>query len=136
MVGRLFKDSADELSIQLFRYALAGAFAYFVDYSVLVLYTEVFKVYYLTSAAIAFLLGAAASYILNITWVFSRRTFKSIRLEASLFLLLGVAGLGLNHYCIKFFTEAANFHYLASKLISTVLVSSVNFSTRKYLLFR
>ncbi len=136
MIGRLFKDTADTMPVQVFRYILAGTAAYVLDYSALVVFTETVKLHYLTSAAMAFLMGAVASYVLNVTWVFNDRAFKSRRLEFSIFLSIGIVGLFLNHYCIKFFTESANMHYLASKLISSVVVSVANFSARKYILFR
>jgi putative flippase GtrA len=136
MIGKIFKDPTSSISIQVFRYILAGSFAYAVDYSALIIYTEIFKIHYLASAAIAFLLGAITSYALNVAWVFNKRVFKDMRLEASIFILLGLAGLVLNHYCIRFFTEGVNLHYLTSKLISSIVVSAVNFAARKYLLFR
>ena len=136
MIKKLFKYQTDSISVQAFRYFLAGAMAYAIDYSALIMFTNVFKFYYLTSAAIAFMLGAAASYILNITWVFDRRIFKNKYLEASAFFAIVIAGLFLNHYCILFFTESVKLHYLISKFISTIAVGVFNFSTRKYVLFR
>ncbi len=136
MVGRLFRDPTDSISIQIFRYVIAGTLAYVIDYSMLIVYVEIFGMYYLTAAAIAFLIGAVTSYILNTAWVFNKRAFKDMRLEFAVFISLGVAGLFLNHWCIKLFTEAVNLHYLVSKLISAMLVSAVNFAARKYILFR
>jgi putative flippase GtrA len=136
MISKFFKDATDNAAIQAFRYVLAGTLAYVLDYSMLIMFTETFSIYYLTSAAIAFLLGASASYVLNVTWVFNERTFKDRRLEISVFFAIGAAGLCLNHYCIRFFTGSMHAHYLVSKLISSILVSAVNFSARKYVLFR
>ncbi len=136
MIDRFFKETADDISVQVFRYVLAGTLAYIVDYSVLIILTEVFKVYYLASAAMAFILGAVVSYALNVSWVFNERVFKSKSLEFSLFFMIGIGGLFLNHYCILFFTEAVKLHYLVSKLVSSIVISAVNFSARKYMLFR
>lgn len=136
MMEKLFEYPADNIPIQMFRYVLAGALAYAVDYGALAMLTNAFKVYYLTSAAIAFMLGAVISYILSITWVFNERTFKDRRLEASIFISIGIMGLFLNHYCMWFFTETVNLHYLSSKFISTIAVFAVNFSARKFILFR
>jgi len=136
MIDKLFKYQTDSISIQAFRYVLAGTLAYMIDYSTLIMLTHVFKIYYLISAAIAFLLGAATSYILNVTWVFDGRIFKNRYLEASIFLAIVITGLFLNHFCILFFTETVKLHYLVSKLISTIFVGWLNFSARKYILFR
>ena len=136
MIGKLFKSTSDDISVQIFRYILSGAAACAVDYSALITLTQAFKLYYLTSAAIAFMLGAMVSYILNITWVFDQRAFADRRLEAVLFFSIGIVGLFLNHYCIQFFTETVKLHYLGSKVISTIAVFAVNFIARKYILFR
>jgi len=136
MMEKLFKYQTDSISVQAFRYVLAGVMAYAIDYSTLVMLTNIFKIHYLTSAAIAFMLGAAASYILNITWVFDGRTFNNKYLEVSIFFAIVITGLFLNHYCMLFFTESVKLHYLISKFISTIAVGVFNFSTRKYLLFR
>ena len=84
----------------------------------------------------AFLLGAATSYALNVSWVFDGRMFKNKYLEIFLFLVIVIIGLFLNHYFILFFTESVKLHYLASKFIATIAVAVLNFSARKYLLFR
>lgn len=136
MIEKLFKYQTDSISVQAFRYVLAGTLAYAIDYSTLIMLTHIFNVYYLMSAAIAFLLGAATSYILNISWVFDGRIFKNKYLEGSIFLAIVITGLFLNHFCILFFTETVKLHYLASKFISTIVVGWLNFSTRKYILFR
>ena len=136
MMEKLFKDQTDSASVQAFRYILAGAMAYAIDYSTLIMLTNIFKLHYLTSAAIAFVLGATASYILNITWVFDGRIFKNKYLEVSVFFGIVITGLFLNHYCILFFTESAKLHYLISKFISTIAVGAFNFSARKFILFR
>ncbi len=136
MIVKIFKSPTDSIYIQIFRYVLSGAAACAVDYGALITLTQAFKLYYLTSAAIAFMLGATVSYILNITWVFDKRAFSDRRLEALLFFSIGFAGLFLNHYCIQFFTETMKLHYLGSKAISTIAVFTVNFTARKFLLFR
>jgi len=136
MVDKYFRDPSDTAAVQAFRYVLAGTLAYMVDYSALIMYVEVFKVHYLTSAAIAFFLGAVVSYVLNVAWVFSKRSFEDMRLEMAIFALLVAAGLWLNHYCIRFFTGSVHLHYAASKFISMMIVSTANFASRKYILFR
>ena len=95
-----------------------------------------FAVYNGFAALVAFLLGSITAYILNVRWVFNRRTFKNKYFEITIFIVIGDVGLILNQYIIWFFTENANFHYLYSKLVATMIVVIWNFFTRKYFLFR
>lgn len=135
MVKKFLFHRTDVVSVQVFRYILSGGAAYLVDYASLILLTELFRVYYLTSAAAAFLIGMAVSYILNVMWVFNKRSFSKKHLELFIFAVIGILSLVLNQYCIWFFTEKAGLHYLYSKIIATVFVFLTNFYARKYILF-
>ncbi|MEA3490012.1 MAG: GtrA family protein [Candidatus Omnitrophota bacterium] len=136
MVEKLFRQSTDNVFIQAFRYVLSGALAYGVDYCSLIVFVEIFKIYYLTAALVAFLLGSITAYIMNVRWVFDKRTFENRYFEISIFIVIGIVGLILNQYIIWFFTENVNFHYLFSKLVATMIVVIWNFFARKYILFR
>lgn len=132
----LFKDKTDKLFIQLFRYTFVGGIAFVVDFGSLFALTEFFNVYYLTSAALAFILGLTTNYILSVLWVFNTRTVNKKWLEFVIFAVIGVVGLGLNELIIWFFTEKVLLHYLVSKIISTILIYLWNFFARKFILFK
>jgi putative flippase GtrA len=136
MIHRLFRAPSGGIPVQIFRYSLAGAAACAADYTVLITLTQSVKLHYLFSAAIAFTLGAFISYALSVRWVFDSKAFENKAAEISLFFSISLAGLFVNHYCILFFTETVKLYYLGSKAISTLTVSAMNFSARKYLLFR
>ncbi len=132
----LFKDKTDNQYIQLFRYTFVGGIAFIVDFGSLFAFTEYCNIYYLTSAALAFLLGLTTNYFLSIVWVFNRRAVDKKWLEFLIFAIIGIIGLGLNELIIWFFTEKLLFHYLISKIVSTILVYLWNFFVRKYILFK
>lgn len=125
----------DKTLIQLFRYTFVGGIAYCIDFGSLFFLTEFVKINYLISAAIAFLLGLITNYLLSTLWVFSKRTVADKKIEFLVFSIIGLVGLGLNEAMIWFFTEFANFHYLISKMFSTVVVFLWNFFARKKILF-
>jgi len=135
VIKKLLKNQTDNTFIQLFRYTFVGGVAFIVDFSSLFIFTEFLNIYYLISAAIAFLLGLTINYILSIVWVFSKRTFRNKRFEFGIFALIGIVGLGFNELFIWFFTEHIHFHYLLSKIVSTVFVYLWNFFARKSILF-
>jgi putative flippase GtrA len=135
-LAMLLKNRTDNTFIQLFRYTFVGGIAFIVDFSTLFVFTEIFAIYYLISAAIAFLLGLATNYFLSIFWVFHKHTMSNRWHEFGIFALIGIVGLGLNEFFIWFFTEHIHFHYLLSKIVSTVFVYLWNFFARKFILFR
>ena len=54
---KLFRQNTDKTIIQLFRYIFVGGAAFIVDFGSLYILTDIFGIYYLISAAIAFILG-------------------------------------------------------------------------------
>lgn len=136
MIAKLLKNQTDNTSIQLLRYTVVGGGAFIVDFISLFIFTDFFGVHYLISAALAFLLGVTINYISSIFWVFSKQTLGNKSLEFGIFIFIGIIGLGLNELFIWFFTEYVHFHYLLSKIVSTVFVYLWNFFSRKFILFR
>jgi putative flippase GtrA len=128
-------SKSDKTSVQFFKYAFVGGIAYCVDFGSLFFLTEVVKIHYLVSAAVAFILGLLTNYALSIIWVFPKRTLADKRVEFLIFSIIGLIGLGLNEVIIWFFTESVHFHYLISKIISTFVVFIWNFFARKKILF-
>lgn len=135
IVSRIFRGSTESTAIQFIRYTAVGGLAFLVDFSCLFFLTSYLNVYYLFSAAIAFILGLFTNYSLSVRWVFSNRKIKSNALEFVIFAGIGVGGLALNELFIWFFTEVILLHYLLSKACSTVFVYVYNFVVRKFTLF-
>lgn len=134
-IASILLAKTDKTLIQLFRYTFVGGIAYCVDFGSLFFLTEFVKINYLISAAIAFLFGLITNYLLSTLWVFSKRTLADKKIEFLVFSIIGLVGLGLNEALIWFFTELAGFHYLISKMFSTVVVFLWNFFARKKILF-
>ena len=136
MIPKLLTGTAGSVWVQLFRYTLVGGVAFAVDFSLLVLLTEVYALHYLISAAAGFIAGLTTNYALSISWVFNRRRVSNKRLEFVVFAGIGIIGLGLNEFFIYAFTDWAGIHYIYSKLLTTVMVYLWNFGARKVALFR
>jgi putative flippase GtrA len=131
----LVKNKTDNTLIQLLRYGCVGGLAFVIDFGALYVLTESLHLYYLHSAALAFLLGLTTNYLLSVLWVFQKRTFQNRFVEYGIFGLLGVLGLGLNQVLIYTLTEHVHCHYLLSKAVATAVVFLWNFGSRKLILF-
>ena len=119
----------------MFRYLQVAFVAFVVDFGALYAFTEFGGLHYLVSNALAFVLGVATNYLLSIRWVFKSRSMTDRRAEAVVYVLIGVAGLGLNEVFIWSFTELVGLYFMISKVISTGLVFFFNFFVRKFVLF-
>ena len=93
-VDFLLKKSTDKIGIQFFRYIFVGGAAFLVDFVSLYLLTDFLGVYYLTSAAIAFILGLIVNYFLSTYWVFNKRKLDNLTFEFGIFAIIGIVGLG------------------------------------------
>jgi putative flippase GtrA len=133
---KLLKGETDKTKIQMFRYLFVGAAAFIVDFLSLFILTDFFGIYYLISAAIAFILGLIANYFFSISWVFNKRKLKSRHFEFGVFAVIGIVGLGFNEVFIWFFTQDLQLYYLISKIFAAVIILFWNFFARKYILFR
>ena len=133
---KLLKDQTDKTKIQMFRYLFVGGAAFIVDFLSLFVLTDFFGIYYLISAAIAFILGLVANYLLSISWVFNKRKLNKRHIEFGVFALIGIVGLGLNEVFIWFFTQDLQIYYLISKILAAVIILFWNFFARKFILFR
>jgi putative flippase GtrA len=136
IIHTVFREKTDKTSIQFFRYLFVGGLSFVVDFGLLFLLTEFFSVYYLASAAIAFLGGLITNYLISISWVFNNRTLKNRKFEFLVFVFTGLIGLGLNQLLIWSLTEKLGIYYLGSKIVSTAIVLIWNFGSRKFILFR
>ena len=134
-LSTLFEGKPDTFVGQLFRYGVVGGVSFIVDYGSLWLLTEKAGLPYLWSAAIAFILGLTCNYILSTRWVFGASKMKSAWVEFAAFALIGVIGLGLNELIMYAFTDGFGFHYMISKIVSTVIVFFWNFLARRFLVF-
>ena len=113
-----------------------GGAAFIVDFLSLFVLTDFFGIYYLISAAIAFILGLVANYLLSISWVFNKRKLNKRHIEFGVFALIGIVGLGLNEVFIWVFTQDLQIYYLISKILAAVIILFWNFFARKFILFR
>jgi putative flippase GtrA len=127
--------NTDKTEIQFFRYIFVGGVAFIVDFTSLYVLTDFFGIYYLYSAAAAFILGLVVNYFISISWVFNKRKLNSKTIEFSVFAMIGIIGLGLNEIFIWFFTDELNLFYLVSKILAAIIILFWNFFARKITLF-
>ncbi|WP_414468386.1 GtrA family protein [Methanobacterium sp. ACI-7] len=135
-LDKLIKNQTDRTHIQFFRYIFVGGAAFIVDFASLYIFTDIFGIYYLISAVIAFILGLIANYVLSISWVFNNRTLDNKKSEFAVFAGIGIIGVILNALFIWIFTEYVLGNPYYSKIITAAIILFWNFSARKITLFR
>lgn len=135
-INMLVKGKSGNLLVQLMRYFVSGGVAFVVDTSLLYALTEYIGLHYMISTILSYSVGLVITYIFSIWWVFDKRSLSNQTMEFSIFALIGVSGLALTSLFMWIFTSGIEFHYIVSKIITTVLVFIWNFVLKKVLLFR
>ena len=135
VILQFFKGEANNTLVQLFRYVWVGGFAFIVDFGSLYLLREYVGINYLLSAAIAFILGLVANYLLSTLWVFPASRLNDKTAEFTIFAYIGLVGLLFNEVIMYLCCEVFKIHYMISKLCSTGIVFFWNFFARKIILF-
>ncbi|MBQ8212411.1 MAG: GtrA family protein [Clostridia bacterium] len=130
----LDKASIKKLVNQILKFGVVGGLAFVIDYSILILLTEVFEINYLVSSAISFTCSVIFNYILSIKWVFLSNHNHKKGTEFVVFIILSVLGLGLNELIMYVSVDLLTINYMIAKIGATAIVMVYNFITRKLFL--
>ena len=121
-----------KILLELFMFGVVGVLATVLDFLFLYLFTDVFGIYYLLSAAVSFVLSTLFNYVASMRFVFSSKFNKDEKSkEVLLFVILSVIGLLLNQFLMWLFVEKITLYYMLAKIVATFFVMAWNFISRK-----
>ncbi len=120
---------------QLLKFGIVGVIAFAIDYGIMVILTEIFKIPVLISAAISFTISVIFNYIASVKWVFDVAKEKNSKTtELVVFIVLSIVGLGINELIMWIMDKKFGIYYMISKIFATAVVMCYNFITRKLFL--
>lgn len=133
LIRKLLMDESSHRFVQLIRYGLVVAVAAPIDLGGYILLKSVFHVYYVLAATIAFTVSLAANYMLSVAWVWTNHTGRQRHVDAVIFAIIGLVGLGLTDLIVYCFTDFVHVNYIVSKLIAFMIVFFWSFGARRFL---
>ena len=119
---------------QIMKFGVVGFLCFFIDYGLMILFTEAFHINYLVSAALSFSISTIVNYSLSMRYVFKSKKDANKINEFILFVVLSVIGLGVNEAAMWIAVDGLGIHYMISKIGATAVVMVFNFVTRKIFL--
>lgn len=131
----LIINKTENSYLQFIKYFFASGIALFADMAVLFILTDFCKIYYLISATISFLIGIAITYIFSKLYIFTKTKINNKTTEFSVFLIIGIIGLGINNLFLYIFTEYFGLYYMLSKCFVIIITYLWNYFARKKLIF-
>ena len=133
LIKKMFFIKTTDVKIQLFRYIFVGGISFVVDFIVLFILKEFFKVNLYFAVAAAFIFGLITSYVLSKLLVFTKE--NSIG-EFITFVLIAIVGLIFTELLMHLFAIVIGIQYLISKFIVAWIVLIWNFTAKKVILYR
>lgn len=109
------------------RYIISGIIALLANLLTLFILVHVFNKWYLTSAIISFMVGLVISYLMQKFFTFENKTIKRIPIQFLFFSIFNLMMLGLNTILMYLGVDLLNFYYLFSQIITTFLISFINY---------
>jgi len=117
------------------RYFISGGTAGVTDIALLYIFHEILGIYYLTSAALAFIVAFFVSFLLHKYWTFKSHE-EEIRRQMSMYLLSSLFGLFLNTVLMYVFVDYFHLNVIISQVIVGLMVASVSFFVSRNLVFK
>lgn len=118
------------------KYLISGSTAAFVDLGLLFVFTDIFGVWYLLSAIIAFIFAFFTSFYLQKFWTFSDRRTEGLTRQMTLYFVVAVANLILNTALMYVFVDFIGVHYFISQIIVALLIACGSFFVYRNLIFK
>ncbi|KAF5032079.1 GtrA-like protein [anaerobic digester metagenome] len=129
----VYSDSSNFASF--IRYNIVAGLATATDFLILVLFTELFKFWYLCSAVTGAVSGGVVSFIFERNWAFNKR-HGNIYKQTLKYSAVWIGSILLNTIGLYLQVEYLHLHYILSKIIVAVLIGvGFNFFTHRYFIF-
>ncbi len=147
-ISKMLVEPTHSSLLQLVRFGLTGVLAMICDYSVML---SLFKFAHLNHAlavAAGYSVGLVVCYLLSIYWIFPSRNMSDPKKEFTIFVIIGVVGLGLTEIIVHYVLMALDANAAlaerfdravllsGARFVAIVIVFFFNFVARKALLFR
>lgn len=128
MIDRLFL-------LKFLKFCVVGLSGMVIDFSATWLLKEKAKVNKYIANSTGFILAATSNYIWNRIWTFQSENSR-IAVEYLSFILISVAGLGINNFVIYLLNDRLKVNFYLSKLLAIGVVTVWNFLMNFIITFR
>lgn len=118
------------------RYILSGGSAAFVDLLLLYVLTDLFHVWYLVSAIIAFIVAFFVSFFLQKHWTFRDGQAEGVHKQMAAYLLIALINLGINTFLMFVCVHYLKWHYMASQFVVAGLIACASFFVYRKFIFK
>jgi putative flippase GtrA len=123
------------LILKFLKFCAVGFSGMLIDFGTTWLLKEKVRINKYIANSTGFILAATSNYIWNRVWTF-RSVNDQIAREYMSFVLISVAGLGINNFVIYVLNDRLKFNFYLSKLLAVCVVTVWNFIMNFIITFR
>ena len=123
------------LLLKFLKFCVVGFSGMVIDFSTTWLLKEKAKVNKYVANSTGFILAATSNYIWNRIWTFQSEN-SQIAVEYFSFILISIAGLGINNFVIYLLNDRLKINFYLSKLLAIGVVTVWNFLMNFIITFR
>lgn len=123
-----------KLMPQIIKFGVVGGTAFFIDYGLLLFFTDICGIWYLLSSFLSYSISTVFNYWASMKFVFKGKENMGKGKEFTIFVTLSLMGLGVNQVGMWGFVDGFGMDYKWAKIIVTAIVMVWNFITRKIFL--
>jgi len=118
------------------KYLISGGSSAFVQLALLYILTDIFKIWYLFSAVIAFIVAFFMSFLLHKFWTFLDNDMDVMHKQLFSYFVLAMINLGLNTLLMYFFVDVVHIWYFGAQFITSGLIAFSSFYLYKKIIFK
>jgi len=124
------------LQHRIVKFLIAGSTATGVNLGALYVLVDLFGVWYIFSASIAFLIGFCVSFTLQKFWTFGNRETEKIASQAFLYFLIVAGNLGLNALGMYVLVDIFGLWYMLAEVLLLGTIACESFFLYQILVFK
>jgi len=122
--------------IQFLKFIIIGILNTLVNLIIFYLFTEIFNVYYMVAAVLAFLFAVTNSYLFNKTWTFKEKLKYKTSSRYIKFFIISIIALSFNLALLYLLVEYFKFNIFIAQLAGVFLNFLINFFGNKLWTFK
>ncbi|MDP2709125.1 MAG: glycosyltransferase [bacterium] len=120
---------------QIIKYLIAGGLAALVDLSLLYIFTDIFKIWYLISASLAFVAAFFVSFFLQKFWTFRDGDKEAMYRQMGVYLAVALINLAINGLLMYIFVDGFKIWYMLAQVMASSLIAVESYFIYKLLIF-
>lgn len=120
---------------KVLRFLISGGSSATVNLAILYICTDIFHIWYVASAIIAFCISFVVSFTLQKWWTFADKTTDIVHRQLTAYLTIAIINLSLGTLLLFAIVELTGLHYLAAQIIVQGMIAVMSFFIYSRVLF-